>query len=222
MRRGGLMMLAFVICLVWGAAAAPRAVAEPEAGHNQPAAGHTAKGDHGEASGADSNSVNKILDLAIWTVVVFVVLLWVLHKYAWKPMLTGLQKREDNIRSALDEAQKTRDEAHALRLQLQKDMSEAHAKATGIIDEARKVGQSAADEIAAKARAEIQAERERLQREIEMQTTQAIQRIWSQAADLATLASAKALGKGISADGHRQLINDALAEIKAAGANRNA
>jgi F-type H+-transporting ATPase subunit b len=161
-------------------------------------------------------------DLGLWTLVVFGALLFVLSRIAWPKMIEGLKKREDRIRGALDEAQKTRDEAHALHVQLQKDMNEAHAKATAIIDEARKVGQTTADEIAAKARAEIQAERDRLQREIEMQTAQAIQRIWSQAADLATLVSAKALGKGISADGHRQLINDALAEIKAAGANRNA
>lgn len=160
-------------------------------------------------------------DLGLWTLVVFGLLLFVLSRIAWPKMIEGLKKREDRIRGALDEAQKTRDEAHALHLQLQKDMKEAHAKAAGIIDEARKVGQAAADEISTKARAEIQAERDRLVREIEMQTAQAIQRIWAQAADLATLASAKALGKSITADGHRQLINEALAEIKAAGTNRN-
>jgi F0F1-type ATP synthase membrane subunit b/b' len=57
-----------------------------------------------------------------------------------------------------------------------------------------------------------------------MQTAQAVQHIWSQAADLATLASAKALGKGITEGGHRKLIDEALAEIRqtVSGANGNA
>ncbi len=160
-------------------------------------------------------------DLGLWTLVVFGLLLWVLSKIAWPKMIEGLKKREDRIRGALDEAQKTRDEAHALHIQLQKDMNEAHARSAQIIDEARKAGQTAADEIAAKAKAEIQAERDRLQREIEMQTDQALQRIWSQAAELATLASAKALGQGISEGGHRKLIDQALAEIRASGEGAN-
>jgi F0F1-type ATP synthase membrane subunit b/b' len=57
-----------------------------------------------------------------------------------------------------------------------------------------------------------------------MQTAQAVQHIWSQAAELATLASAKALGKSITEDGHRRLIDEALAEIRetVAGANGHA
>jgi F-type H+-transporting ATPase subunit b len=163
-------------------------------------------------------------DLGLWSLVVFLALLFVLSKIAWPKMLAGLQNREDRIRGALDEAQKTKEEAQALRLQLQKDMDAAQDRANKVIEDARKAGQTAADEVAAKARTEIQAERDRLQREIEMQTNQAIQRIWNMAAELATMAASKALGQGINESGHRKLIDDALSEIKASapGANGHA
>jgi F-type H+-transporting ATPase subunit b len=160
-------------------------------------------------------------DLGIWSLVVFCLLMYALSKLAWPKMLAGLKKREERIRGAQEEAQKTRDEAHALHLQLQKDMSEANVKAAQVIDEGRKVAQATADEIVAKARTEIQAERERLQREIQMQTDQAIQRIWSQTADIATLISAKALGRGVTVDNHRKLIDEALAEIQASSGGAN-
>src|SRR4029453_19685850 len=100
-------------------------------------------------------------------VVVFLVLLFVLWKFAWGPMLTGLQKREDSIRAALDEAAKARDEAHAIRVQLQQEMGQAQQKVKGIIDEAKRDAQATAEEMVAKAKADIGQERERLHREIQ-------------------------------------------------------
>lgn len=160
-------------------------------------------------------------DLGLWSLVVFGLLLFVLSKFAWPKMIAGLKKREDRIHGALEEARKTKDEAQALHARLQKDMADAQGQAAKIIDDARKAGQVVAEEISTKARAEIQAERDRLQREIEMQTNQAITRIWSQAADLATQISAKAIGNGVTEPGHRKLIDEALAEIRASGGGQN-
>jgi F-type H+-transporting ATPase subunit b len=217
MRRGGFILLVLISGLAWGAATGSLAAA-PESGqeHSPVAGGHAAP------AGPFDSSLNKILDLAIWTVVVFVVLMFVLRKYAWAPMLAGLQKREENIRSALAEAQAAREEAAAARADLQKQLAAAHEQVRAILDEGRRDAQQLRDQEMARTQAEMQAERDRLRREIEMQTDQALQRIWAQAADLATLASAKALGKGITADGHRKLIDEALGEIKASGAVRHA
>jgi F-type H+-transporting ATPase subunit b len=164
-------------------------------------------------------------DLGLWTIVVFVLLFLVLNKFAFPKMIAGLHKREERIRGALDEAQKAKDEAHAIRTSLQKQMDEAADRVRGIIDEARRDAQDLREQEMAKTRAEIQGERERLHREIETETDQALQRIWSQAAELATQVSAKALGRGITEDGHRRLIDEAVAELRTAatqGANGNA
>jgi F-type H+-transporting ATPase subunit b len=198
-------------------AAAADHPAAPEAGaaHAEPA--HAEHGDKGPFDEAP----HKILDLAIWTILVFLVLLVVLGRFAWKPMLAGLQQREENIRGALAEAQAAREEAQAIRADLQRQLAAANEQVRQILEEGRRAAQQLREAEMAKTMAEIQAERERLHREIEMQTNQAIQRIWSQAADLATLVASKALGGAITENGHRQLIERALADIRASGGGAN-
>lgn len=184
---------------------------------------------HGSAPAADdspfSGEAHQILDLAIWTVVVFLILLFVLSKFAWKPMLQGLQKREQDIRDARDEAHKVREEAHKLHEQLQAEMAQAAQKVHAMLDEARRDAEGAKADLIAAARAEIQTERERLHREIQVETDQALQSLWTRAAELATQVSAAALGRQIDGDGHRRLIDEALAELKTTakrGANGHA
>jgi F-type H+-transporting ATPase subunit b len=220
MRLGGLLVLALclftALAIVGPVAAAHDHAAPAEAGGHRP--------DSAPPEGSDNpfaGSKGYILDLAIWTVVIFVVLLLVLGRFAWKPMLAGLQKREENIRSALAEAQAAREEAKQIQVDLQKQLANAHDQVRQILDEGRRDAEQLREEELAKTQAEIKAERDRLQREIEMQTAQALRKIWSQAADLATLASAKALGRGISEDGHRRLIDEALAEIQASAGGQN-
>jgi F-type H+-transporting ATPase subunit b len=210
MRRGG--WLAFALFLVTALCCA-----RPAAAADEPAApagaGHAAAHGGGDES-PFAGPANQILDLAIWTIVVFLVLMAVLGRFAWKPMLAGLKQREDSIRGALAEAAKARDEAHALRGQLQKEFDQAHQKVREIIDEARRDAEALHEQEMVKTRAEIQTERERLHREIEGETDRALQRIWTQAADLATQASAKALGRSLDGDAQRRLIDEALADLR--------
>src|SRR5438552_4463034 len=171
--------------------------------------------------GAEGEKVNIFdpadIPLGIWSIVVFVILLVVLKKYAWGPILEGLQKREHNIESAVRDAQQARDEAQRLRDQLQREVDKAHEKVRDILDESRRRAQQTTDEMIAKARTEIQAERDRLRREIEMARVQALQELWKQAADLATMISAKAIRRQLSAEDHRRLVDEALAELQGAG-----
>ncbi len=152
-------------------------------------------------------------DLSLWTLVVFGLLYFVLRKWAWKPMLEGLQKREENIRSAVEEAQRARDEAQRLRDQLQREVDKAHEKVRDILDQARRDAQHMTEEMVAKARAEIQADRDRLRREIETARDQALQDLWNRTAQLATMISAKAIRRQLTPEDHRRLVDEALAEL---------
>jgi F-type H+-transporting ATPase subunit b len=152
-------------------------------------------------------------DLGLWTVVVFVLLLLVLRKLAWKPMLEGLHRREATIREAREDAQRARDEAERIRAELQKQMSGAEDKVRQILEEARHNAQQTTENMIGQARAEIQSERERLQREIGMARDQALQQIWNQTANLATQISAKLLRRQLTPDDNRRLVDEALAEI---------
>jgi F-type H+-transporting ATPase subunit b len=156
------------------------------------------------------------LDLTIWTIIVFVALLIVLKKFAWKPMLAGLQGRELRIRGALDEAHTARDEAQKMREQLQAEMAQIQDKMREMLDVARRDGQAVKDRLVAEGKAEIQAESDRSRREIQMETERAKQELWNQTAQLATLVSAKVIGRSLSPDDHRGLVDEAVAELRGA------
>jgi F-type H+-transporting ATPase subunit b len=173
----------------------------------------------GDAEGAREkvDILSPRFDLGIWTVVVFGVLLLVLWKWAWGPMLQGLHNRERNIQGAIAEAQKAREEAQRLQEQWQQEMARAQEKVREIHDDARRKAQQNTDEMIAKARADIQAERERLRREIETARDQALQELWKHTAQLATEISAKAIRRQLSPDDHRRLVDEALADLPGAG-----
>jgi F-type H+-transporting ATPase subunit b len=151
--------------------------------------------------------------------VVFLLLLFFLSKYAWKPMLEGLQRREKSIHDALADAERARTETQRLRDELQKEVNTANEKVRDILDEGRRAAEQSTQEMIGKARREIQDERERLRKEIGLARDQALQELWNQTAQLATLISAKAIRRSLSPEEHRLLVNEALNELRQAGEN---
>jgi F-type H+-transporting ATPase subunit b len=156
------------------------------------------------------------IDLGVWTLIVFLGLLFILRKYAWQPMIQGLQQREQSIHEALAEAQRAREEAQRLRGELQAERDQAEQKVRDLMDEARRDAQRLTDEMSNKAKAEIQAERERLRREIKTARDQALQDIWNQAGQLATVISSKVIRRELNTDDHRRLVDEALTELRQA------
>jgi F-type H+-transporting ATPase subunit b len=99
-------------------------------------------------------------------------------------------------------------------------MNKANEKVRDIMDEARRAAESTTQEMVAKARSEIQNERERLRREIETARDQALRELWNQTAQLAAAISTKVVRRQLSPDDHRRLVDDALAELTQAGDER--
>jgi F-type H+-transporting ATPase subunit b len=174
---------------------------------------HGAPGDHGAGEPAKPSIFAPALDLTLWTIVVFVILLWVLGRYAWKPMLAGLQQREQNILAAQEEAKKNREEAQRLRDELQQKMDAAAAQVREMFEKARREAQGAADEMTAKARADIQAERDRLRRELDTAGDQVLQGILNRVGQMVTLASSKVIRRELTGDDHRRLVDEALKDL---------
>jgi F-type H+-transporting ATPase subunit b len=168
------------------------------------------------AEGGGPKIFDAALDLGLWTLVVFLLLLFILKKFAWKPMLEGLTRREENIRAAIDESKAARQEAQRLRDTIQAERAKIAEEARKAADEAREMGRRMTEDMMTRARAEIQADRERLRREIETAKDQAIKQLWDQAAILATQVSSKVIGRELSADDHRRLIDEAIAELSSA------
>jgi F-type H+-transporting ATPase subunit b len=159
----------------------------------------------------------KRWDLGLWSIVIFVLLFLGLSKFAWKPMLQGLTRREENIRSALDQAEKTRQEAMNLQGEVDAKMHAAGGEAARIMDVARREAQGLKEQFLGEAKAEIQAERDRQRREIDTAKDQALQEIWQKSVTLAALMSTKAIRRGLAEADHRRLLDESLAELKTAG-----
>ncbi len=206
-----------IAVLVWfavPAVAAPQA-ALPLFAAEGPAESMAETHGHGEKKkgGLDFTGFKRY-DLGIYTLIVFGLLLLVLSKFAWPHIAEGLRKREAVILGARDEAAKTKAEAEELRARLQKDFAEAQDKVRAMLDEARRDADALrATEREAGAR-DAQAERERAKREIEAAKDVALDEIYRQAVDLATTLSAKTLSRQITADDHRKLLDESLAELR--------
>jgi F-type H+-transporting ATPase subunit b len=216
MRRGrrSLFVLITLAALLWAA----RAVAAADEPHLTPGqkaaiAGEAQEHPPAEKAGEPPIFTPVRIDLGVWTLVVFLLLFFILAKYAWGPMLEGLQRREQTIRGALEDAQRARDEAQRVRAELEQQLARANEQVRDIIEEGRRAAERTHEEMTSKARAEIQAERERAHREIELATDQARHELASQTIHLATLVASKALRRQVSLDDQRQLVEEALAEL---------
>ncbi len=160
------------------------------------------------------------LDLTIWSIVVFLALYFILSKFAWPAIREGLDKREQSIAHDKHEAEKAKKEATEVRTKLEAEMARVNAEIRTMMDKARVDAAATAAEELARGKAELQAERDRQQRELRISTDDALHKIWETAAQLATSISAKAVRKQLSYDDHHALVAEALEEFKASASVR--
>ena len=152
---------------------------------------------------------------ALWTLVIFGLVVFVLGKYAWKPILAGLQQRERFIHDALASAKRDRDEAEARLRDYTEKLTAARAEATGIVDEARRDAEAVKRRIEEEARDEAGKIIERVKREIAIAQQTAVKDLYAVAAKLTTDVAAKILAREIRPVDHERLIRDSIAELAA-------
>lgn len=184
-----------------------------EAGKEIKEAGHKA-GEH-EAAG-EPNILEPQPTLALWTVVVFLGLLFVLGKFAWKPLLAALHHREEHLEHVLLETERARNESEQLLAEHRRRMTEAEEQVRALIEEGRRNATAAGDEIVKKAQAEAEASKHRAERDISSAKDQALAEIKTRTADLAVSVAAKVLARTLSGDDQSRLIDAATAEISGA------
>ncbi|MBI1917903.1 MAG: F0F1 ATP synthase subunit B [Planctomycetes bacterium] len=161
------------------------------------------------------------LDLTIYSIIIFLGLLFILTRYAWKPMLQGLETRERDIAAAVEEAKKAKDEAAHLRATMQQEIAKGHDEVRELIARARADADRLKQQRETEAEAVISAERERFEREKATARDQALHDLWSQAAELAALVSSKVIRRQLTAEDHRALVDEALKELPQAAAHRH-
>lgn len=189
--------------------------AEPgatQAGHAAP----TETGSHEEPQPLEPQA-----PLAIWTIVVFVGLMLVLWKFAWKPLAKALHEREERMEHTLQEVERAREESERLLCEHRKQMADAADQVRALIEQAHRDAETTASEIISKAHGEAESALHRAQREIVNAKDEALVELWNKAAELAVSVAGKVLTRELSAEEHHRLIARAIEELPAAPAGTN-
>jgi F-type H+-transporting ATPase subunit b len=152
---------------------------------------------------------------AVWTLVIFVIVVFLLGKFAWGPVLGLLRQREDFIHKSLSDAKRDRDEAEVRLKDYAAKLQSAQAEAVTIIEGARKDAERLREELRQRAKAEADALVNNAQRQIQLETNRALQQIRHEAVDLSVAIASKLLQRNISKEDNERLIDEALRQIDA-------
>jgi F-type H+-transporting ATPase subunit b len=151
---------------------------------------------------------------AIWTLAIFVIVVVVLGKFAWGPVLGLLQQREEFIHRSLSEAKRERDEADARLKEYAAKLQTAHAEAAALLEEARRDAERLREEIRQKARTEADRTIANAQRQIELETSRALEQVRHEAVDLSVMIASKILQRNVSKADNERLIDDAIKQVE--------
>ena len=139
----------------------------------------------------------------------FIVLLWVLAKFAYKPLIKVMDDRRNRIINDLDTAEQTRLDAEALKAQYVEQLANARQEATDIVDKANKVAQNLHDEFMEQARAEKEAMMATAKERIEQDKQQALVDIRTQVIALSTQIASKVVNQKLNSAEDQKIVADA-------------
>jgi F-type H+-transporting ATPase subunit b len=162
---------------------------------------------------ASSGLIKVVPGLMIWTVVCFLLTLFVLKRYAFGPIQQMLDERRDRIRRSIEEAENARTEARKLLEEHRALIGQARGQAEQILMDARKVADSQRQRVKEETEADRQRRLEETKRQIEAETHRALEQIRAEVAELTLVATTKVTGKVLDDADHRRLIEDAIKDL---------
>jgi F-type H+-transporting ATPase subunit b len=151
--------------------------------------------------------------LMIWTIVCFLIALFVLKKYAFGPIQKMIDARRDQIRQSIEEADNAREQARALLEEHKALMNEARGQAEQILAEARKTRESMEQRMREETEVERQRRLEETRKEIAAETARALQQIRDEVAELTVEAASRVVGRTLDSDRDRELIAEAIGSL---------
>jgi F-type H+-transporting ATPase subunit b len=151
---------------------------------------------------------------ALWTVVIFVLVVLVLGKFAWGPILDQLKTREKFIHDALSSAKQEREAAEATLKEYGEKLRAARAEADAIISQSRGDAERLREEMRQKAKGEADTIVQNAERQIRLETGRALQQIRHEAADLSVMIASKLIQRNLSKEDNEKLIEDALRQVE--------
>ena len=219
--RRAIGLLAGLTVIAWCCAPAPAAddvSHDPSVGHE--AADHgAADHDEGEAGGsaegghANTNPIEVKGDLAIWTAVVFLIVMGILWKFAWGPIAEGLDKREQRIADEISSAEKSNADARDLLQQYQDRLTASEDEIRQMIEAGKRDAEKIGDGIVEKARGEAEADKRRALEEIDLATAGALKELAELSASLAVDLAGKIISEKLDKKAHSSLIAKAVSRF---------
>jgi F-type H+-transporting ATPase subunit b len=149
----------------------------------------------------------------IWTLIIFGVVLVVLGKYVWPPILRALQRREAFIHDSLQQAKQDREQAELRLQQYTEQLEKAREEASAIVDEGRRDAEVVKRKIESAARREGDAMIERARREIATARDTAVKDLYQLTARLSTEVAARIIRQELDAKSHERLIEESIEEL---------
>jgi F-type H+-transporting ATPase subunit b len=170
-----------------------------------------------EGSGGGSSLVSLKSNLMFWTLLIFLVLFYLLTKFAFKPITAAVEAREKSLEDALAAAKRDRDEAALLLADHRKQIDTARGEAQKVIADAREAAEKMRNDLLGKAHAEQQATVERAAQEIQREKERAVAELRREAVEMAILGASKVIEENLDSDKNRKLVEAFLTTIKPAG-----
>ena len=153
--------------------------------------------------------------LFIWTIVTFLVLLGLLAKFAWGPLLKALEERQETIRKSLDDADQATQDLKRLHQESAQIIAAARADAQSIVAKSRVAAETVREDLKQKAKEEADALVRGAQRQIQLETARAVQQIRHEVVDLSLAVASKLIKKNLTQEDNDALIQDSLTQIDA-------
>ena len=157
---------------------------------------------------------------SIWTLIWFFLLLAVLWKLAWKPLLAGLKARQQHIEKQITDAEDTKKKANGLLDEYRSKLADAERQGRNIIDQRTREAEKQAKDIQSQNRLEIEQMKLRLQQELENERNQTKEELWAQAGQIVQKLGAEIFGKVLDDADNQTLIEQAVRHLKEAEESR--
>ncbi len=148
-----------------------------------------------------------------WTAITFILLLYALKKMAWGPVLQALDEREKRIRESLEKADAAQKQTEDALAKNQEIMEQARKEAQDLLNKSRKTAESMKEEIVQRAEAEAAKMLDKAKRDITLEREKAVEEIKAQTAELSVLIASKLIGKTLSKDDHKDIIDSSLQQM---------
>jgi F-type H+-transporting ATPase subunit b len=160
----------------------------------------------------EGSLIDVVPGLMVWTIITFLIVLWVLKRFAFSRIQQMIDERRDRIREALDEADKARSEARELRELTQKEREQAKLEREQILEEARRQSQRLAEQGRERADADLKEALEKNREELAAENQRLREQIRRDVVELTLYASEKVTGKVLDQDDQRRLIEETIEE----------